>query len=91
MLADATDPWIRWDWVGRHIPVIAAALVQHVELTAIAVLGGLAISVPFALWAWRIPLVRDPVFAVSGILYTILMRFYHVEEKLAGAENTIPS
>jgi len=71
VLADATDPWIRWDWVGRHIPVITAALLQHVELTAIAVGAGLLISVPFALWAWRVPLVRDPVFAVSGILYTI--------------------
>ena len=71
VLADATDPWIRWDWVARHIPVITAALLQHVELTAIAVGAGLLISVPFALWAWRVPLVRDPVFAVSGILYTI--------------------
>ncbi|HYM49722.1 MAG TPA: ABC transporter permease [Candidatus Limnocylindrales bacterium] len=71
VLADATDPWIRWDWVFRHIPVIGGALVQHVQLTAIAVGIGLLISLPLGFWAWRIPLARGPILSLTGILYTI--------------------
>jgi osmoprotectant transport system permease protein len=71
VLADATDPWIRWNWVTGHVPVITAALLQHIELTAIAVGAGLVISVPLGLWAWRVGIVRGPILAISGTLYTI--------------------
>jgi osmoprotectant transport system permease protein len=67
----AQDPWIRWDWISAHIPVIRDALVQHIELTAIAVLVGLLIAVPLGLLAWRRRILRGPVFSVTGILYTI--------------------
>src|SRR5256885_920371 len=32
----AEDPWVRWDWISRHLDVIGAALIQHIELTVIA-------------------------------------------------------
>lgn len=68
---DIVDPWINWDWLSTHIPLVLDALQQHVTLTAIAVLAGLAISLPLGIAAhsWR-PL-RNPVLATFGILYTI--------------------
>jgi osmoprotectant transport system permease protein len=65
------DPWIRWSWVSGHADVITAALVQHIELTLIAVAVGLLIAVPLGLVAWRSRLLRGPIFSLTGILYTI--------------------
>lgn len=65
------DPWIRWDWVTRHLDVIGAALTQHIELTVIAVGIGVLIAVPLGLLGWREPFLRGPVFSLTGILYTI--------------------
>ena len=70
-LASAGDPWVRWDWVSRHTDDIAAATREHLELTAIAVVLGLAISFPLALaahrWRWTV----TAVLSGTGILYTI--------------------
>jgi hypothetical protein len=41
LVAAVHDPWIRWDWVSRHVHDIVAATRQHVELTVIAVGVGL--------------------------------------------------
>lgn len=65
------DPWIRWDWVTRHLDVIGAALAQHIELTVIAVGVGFLIALPLGLLAWRQRLLRPPIFSLTGILYTI--------------------
>lgn len=65
------DPWIRWSWISRHVDVIGAALLQHIELTLIAVLIGLVIAVPLGLVAWRSRVFRGPIFSLTGILYTI--------------------
>ncbi len=69
--AAAAEPWIRWDYVVRHAGDIAGALAEHVELTALAVIVGLAIAGPLALVGWRWPIVRGPILSVSGVLYTI--------------------
>ncbi len=71
MFAAADDPWIRWDYVSRHVGDIAAAMGQHIELTAIAVGVGLAIALPLGVAAWRWRLLRGPLLSVTGILYTI--------------------
>jgi osmoprotectant transport system permease protein len=47
------------------------ALVQHVELTAIAVVIGFAIAFPLALLAHRYGRLEHPVGVVSALLYTI--------------------
>ncbi|MGH2408097.1 MAG: ABC transporter permease [Candidatus Limnocylindrales bacterium] len=62
---------IDWAWIGGHLDDIAAATGQHVELTAIAVLGGLAISVVLALLIHRDRRAYAPVTAVAGLIYTI--------------------
>src|SRR5207244_12991526 len=65
------DPWIRWSWISGHADIIVAALVQHIQLTLIAVIVGLAIAVPLGLVAWRSRLFRGRIFSLTGILYTI--------------------
>ena len=65
------DPWIRWSWVSGHLDVITAALVQHIQLTVIAVLVGLVIALPLGLVAWRSRVFRGPIFSLTGILYTV--------------------
>ena len=67
----AEDPWIRWSWISGHADVITAALLQHIQLTLIAVVVGLLIAVPLGLLAWRSRVFRGPIFSVTGILYTI--------------------
>src|SRR5437763_78667 len=51
LLLDATDPWIRWDWFWRHVRDFEARLGEHVQLTLIAFLVGLAIAAPTAVTA----------------------------------------
>ena len=70
-LLDATDPWIRWDWFWRHLPLFEERLVEHVQLTVIAVLVGIVIAAPLAVVAYRWRRLRDPVLAIGGLLYTI--------------------
>jgi osmoprotectant transport system permease protein len=65
------DPWIRWSWISGHVDVITAALLQHIQLTLIAVVLGLVIAIPLGLVAWRSRLFRGPIFTLTGILYTI--------------------
>src|SRR6267378_5351638 len=65
------DPWIRWSWISGHADVILSALLQHIQLTVIAVVVGLLIAVPLGLVAWRSRVFRGPIFSLTGILYTI--------------------
>jgi len=65
------DPWVRWDWVRVHGDDIVAAVRQHVELTAIAVLLGLVISFPLGLVARRWRRSEGPILGFTGALFTI--------------------
>src|SRR5262252_5443437 len=58
------DPWVNWDWLSTHVPVFVGALLQHLELTLIAVGVGLVI-------AQRRRLLRNPILTLFGIFYTI--------------------
>ncbi|HEY8740198.1 MAG TPA: ABC transporter permease [Candidatus Dormibacteraeota bacterium] len=71
IIADIQDPWVRWDWVGRHVDDIGSAASEHILLTVLAVGIGLLIASPIALAAWRYPRVRGVVFGVTGTLYVI--------------------
>jgi osmoprotectant transport system permease protein len=68
---DVVDPWVNWDWLSKHIPLILAALQEHVTLTAVAVLVGLALALPIGIAAHRWGWLRNPVLTTFGILYTI--------------------
>lgn len=62
---------IDWSWVGDHLGAVAFRSVQHLQLTAIAVTIGFAISFLLAIvtfrWRWLYPLASG----TAGILYTI--------------------
>lgn len=62
---------VQWDWVGRHLSDIGSQLLQHVELTALALLLGLVIAFPLALAAIRWPRLYGPSLAATGILFTV--------------------
>lgn len=62
---------LRWDWISRHLDDIGAQLLQHVELTALALLFGFAIAFPLALAAIRWPRLYGPSLAATGILFTV--------------------
>jgi osmoprotectant transport system permease protein len=66
-----SDPWVNWDWLSTHTHLFAAALLQHVILTAVAVGVGLVISLPLGVIAHRWRALRNPVLTVFGIFYTI--------------------
>lgn len=75
VLAGANS-WIWWHWVFTHLKPgvefsIADATKQHVELTLIAVLIGLALSLPLGVVAWRFRRLEPPVLGVAGVLYTV--------------------
>ena len=66
-----TNPFFRWSYVTSNWSQIQADLVQHIELSLIAVAIGTAISIPLAVLAWRYKIVRVPVFGVASTLYII--------------------
>ncbi len=65
------EPLIRWSWVADHPAEIGGALGQHLLLTVLAVLGGLAISLPLAVVAHRYRRTEAPITWVAGVIYTI--------------------
>jgi osmoprotectant transport system permease protein len=67
----AAEPLIRWDWVGDHASEIGSRVIEHVELTVIAVVIGFAISFPLAILAHRRRWTYAPITWVAGVLYTI--------------------
>jgi osmoprotectant transport system permease protein len=61
-----------WDWVRAHWDdTLGPALVQHVELTAIAIGIGFALAFALGLAAHRMRAIEHPIGIVSALLYTI--------------------
>jgi osmoprotectant transport system permease protein len=62
---------IRWSWVGRHLDDIRDDLLQHVQLTGLALLFGLLLAFPLALAATQWPRLYGPILGFTGVLFTI--------------------
>jgi osmoprotectant transport system permease protein len=62
---------IRWSWIGDNLDDIRDYLIQHVQLTVLAVLFGLLLAFPLALMAIRWPRSYGPVLGFTGVLFTI--------------------
>jgi osmoprotectant transport system permease protein len=61
-----------WSWVQNHWgDTLGPALVQHLELTAIAVGIGFVLAFGLALAAHRVRRIEHPIGIVSALLYTI--------------------
>ena len=63
--------WVRWSWVGDHLDEIRALTGEHVQLTVIAVLAGVALSLPLGILAARRRRWRTPVLLLGGVIYAI--------------------
>jgi osmoprotectant transport system permease protein len=71
LFLQAEQPWIIWSWLDTHVQLFVDAVVQHIELTVIAVGVALLIAVPLGVLAQRRPGFRNPVLTLFGIFYTI--------------------
>lgn len=71
ILAQASGPFFRWDWVGRNLGQIWDRVVEHLVLTGIAVGLGLAISMALSVVILKWRRTYAPITWVAGILYTI--------------------
>lgn len=60
-----------WSWVGSHLDEIWDRTVQHVVLTVIAVVVGLAVSLALSAYAVRHRAAYGPITWSSAVLYTI--------------------
>jgi osmoprotectant transport system permease protein len=60
-----------WSWLGDHSDEVLSRTGQHVELTLIAVVVGLAISLPLGILAYRHERLYPPITWFTGLLYTI--------------------
>ena len=71
LVSQVSEPLIRWSYIGDHLGAIRRALVQHLELTFVAVGIGLVLSSLLAGVAIRFRLAYQPINAVTGIMYAI--------------------
>jgi osmoprotectant transport system permease protein len=62
---------IRWSWVSFHLDDIRDDLLQHIQLTGLAVLFGLLLAFPLSLAAIRWPRLYGPILGTTGMLFTI--------------------
>lgn len=73
ILANPTERWFWWDWVTRpdNVELIGDAVREHVILTVLAVVIGLAISLPASIFVVRHPRLKGAVLGAAGVIYTI--------------------
>ena len=69
---ETANGWFCTDWLHAHwSDTLQPALVQHIELTLIAVGCGFAISLALALAGFRYRLLAAPLGGLTDLLYTI--------------------
>ena len=65
------EPLVDWGRVADMKSLIFSRLVEHFELTFLAIAIGLLISLPLGVYAYRHRWSYGPISAVAGILYTV--------------------
>lgn len=66
------EPLIRWDWVARNLgDDIAQTLREHVILSLVPVVLGLAIALPLGIACTRWRRLYPPVLAATSVLYAV--------------------
>ena len=77
VVAAASDGWLWWDWVGRHVassPVslsLVDSLREHASLTVLSVVLAQLISLPLAVVAGRSRAFETALLSVLGVVYTV--------------------
>jgi osmoprotectant transport system permease protein len=71
MVVASAGPVVQWSWVSSERAMIVSLLLQHIELTAIAVAVGFAIAVPLGILSWKLPPFRPPLVGLTGLVYVI--------------------
>jgi osmoprotectant transport system permease protein len=65
------EPFIQWSWIFGHGHEMWSYTLQHLMLTVVPVLAGLAISIPLGVLAQRHRRFYPPIIWFAGFLYTI--------------------
>jgi osmoprotectant transport system permease protein len=69
--ADPDNPWFSWQFLQQNTDAVLAALREHAQLTAEAVLLATLVSIPLAVLAYWFRRLTGPILALTGVLYTI--------------------
>ncbi|MGN6324666.1 ABC transporter permease [Pseudolysinimonas sp.] len=62
---------MNWGWIGANAGLIWGRVLEHVGLTAPAIVIGFLISIPLGYWASRSTVARSVLLVVGNIVYTI--------------------
>jgi osmoprotectant transport system permease protein len=71
IIGQATNPIIRWEWVVEEWDQVWAAIVEHLTLTAMAMVLGLIVSSVLAAVALRYRWTMTPITATTSLIYTL--------------------
>lgn len=77
LLTAASDGWLWWGWVGRHLgssPVslsLVDSLREHASLTVLSVVVAQVVSLPLAVAASHWRRLETALLAVLGVIYTV--------------------
>ncbi|MBV1892806.1 MAG: ABC transporter permease [Ilumatobacteraceae bacterium] len=71
LLGEARNPIIRWEWVYEEWDQIREALLEHLELTMLAMALGLVVSTILAAIALRFRWTMTPITATTSLIYTL--------------------
>ncbi len=59
------------NWLLTHLDEVGGLMVTHAVLSVVPLVIGLVVAVPLGWLAWRYRLLRTPLVAGTGLLYTI--------------------
>ncbi|MGK5553000.1 ABC transporter permease [Actinomadura kijaniata] len=65
------EPLVRWDWIGRNLGEIGSLLADHVLMSVVPILAGLAVALPAGLACARWRRIYPPVLGVTNALYAL--------------------
>lgn len=71
VVAEATNPIIRWEWVAEESDQIREALVEHITLTVLAMALGVVVASLLAAVILRFRWMTTPITATTSLVYTL--------------------
>ncbi len=71
LVAEATNPIIRWEWVVEESDQIRAAIVEHLTLTVLALALGMVVSAILTALILRFRWMTTPITATTSLIYTL--------------------